>query len=66
MSLLKSSLLALSLPLGSFCLYAGLGHQLGPLDYDALAGYGIPLGIGFFLLSVLFASRWKVPSETRH
>jgi len=55
MSLLKTTLIGLSMLLGSLFLYAGLGMQFSLLGDANLSGYGIPIGLGFLLASVLLS-----------
>ena len=53
MSLLKITLIALSLLLGSLFLYAGLGRQFVLFGDADLSGYGIAIGIAFLIASVV-------------
>jgi hypothetical protein len=55
MSLLKTSVIGLSVLLGSLFLYAGLGLQFGLLGDANLSGYGIPIGIAFLLAGALLS-----------
>lgn len=58
MSLLKTTIIALSLLLGALCMYEGFGFEFRMLSYEGLAAYGIPMGIALFLFSALVADRW--------
>jgi hypothetical protein len=53
MKLLKLILIALSLLAGTSFVYEGFGFGLRILDYQAVADYGIPIGIAFIVLGVL-------------
>ena len=64
MGLLRISLIALLMLLGSLSLYAGLGYRV--LGHESLADYGIPIGVTLFLCSALLGrsgwphGKWRV------
>jgi hypothetical protein len=58
-SALKVILIAIALLLGAIFTYEGLGYEFGIFSYQALAAYGLPIGIALFAFALLIANRWK-------
>jgi Kef-type K+ transport system membrane component KefB len=60
MKFLKLIIVALSLLLGVFFVYEGLGSDLRILNYEDLGAYGIPIGVMLLVFGVVIAKFWTI------